>query len=54
MSNQMIPDLLMDLSTEQQQLLAGGLDDEGYSFRKPIFGRRRYLIRGIFSVRKLG
>ncbi len=74
MPTQMISDLLVDLSTEQQQLLAGGQneeeeiesdeseddesEDESPSFPRKRFSsfpsrRKRYVIRGIFSVRRL-
>lgn len=75
MPTQMISDLLVDLSTEQQQLLAGGQneeeeemesdeseddesEDESPSFPRKRFSpfpsrRKRFVIRGIFSVRRL-
>ncbi|MHC0064504.1 hypothetical protein ACWATR_16640 [Nostoc sp. UIC 10890] len=63
MSTQMMSDLLVDLSTEQQQLLAGGqrtsepdedeTDDNGLSDSGTRSRRPRYFIRGIVRLERV-
>ncbi|MGJ5633328.1 hypothetical protein [Nostoc sp. CALU 1950] len=63
MSTQMMSDLLVDLSTEQQQLLAGGqrtsepIDDETDDNEPSDSGTRsrrpRYFIRGIVRLERV-